>query len=73
LTQKNEAVNTASLASGRGRWKGFILRNDRLTRESEATTSPPPPQPGEKRWGRFSGSWVFEIVDLERETQAAVS
>jgi hypothetical protein len=29
-------------------------------------------EPGVKRFGCFGG-WVFEIVDLERETQAAVS
>ncbi|WP_255567980.1 hypothetical protein [Brevundimonas sp. PAMC22021] len=43
-----------------------------MTRITEATKSPPPPQPGDKRRDRVSGSWVFEIVDLERETQAAV-
>ncbi|NBW13067.1 MAG: hypothetical protein EBR82_34110, partial [Caulobacteraceae bacterium] len=43
-----------------------------MTRTSEATKSPPPPEPGAKRLDRFGGSTVFDIVDLERETQAAV-
>ncbi|WGM48852.1 hypothetical protein KOAAANKH_03766 [Brevundimonas sp. NIBR10] len=43
-----------------------------LTLTSEATTSPPPPTTGAKQWGPVLPVLVFEIVDLERETQAAV-
>ncbi|MFI2591577.1 hypothetical protein ACH498_34020, partial [Rhodococcus erythropolis] len=55
-----------------GKWKEGLRKKNRLTRITEATKSPPPPQPGVKRRNWSSGSWVFEIVDLERETQAAV-
>ena len=37
--------NSASLAFGRDYWKEGVLRNIRLTRNSGATTSPPPPSP----------------------------
>jgi len=55
LTRKTETLSSASLAFGRDYWKEDILRNIRLTRNSEATTSPPPPLPGVKRWGRETG------------------
>jgi hypothetical protein len=50
--------------------KSFLGRL--LTRTSEATKSPPPPLTGVKQWGRLERFTVFDIVDLERETQAAV-
>ena len=34
----------------------------RLTRNTEATTSPPPPLTGAKQWGRFFRSWSLKSL-----------
>jgi hypothetical protein len=44
-----------------------------LTRKTEATKSPPLAAAGHHTADRKLSGTVFEIVDLERETQAAVS
>jgi len=47
------------------------IRKDRLTRKRPAPRTPPPPTTGAKQWGRRKPVGVFDIVELERETQAA--
>jgi hypothetical protein len=43
-----------------------------LTAERAKPKDPPPPHTGVKQCGSVLPDLVFEIVDLERETQAAV-